>query len=100
MPRFGLFCSEFVLRVPNETSLLIDCSILRASISRTICAIRWLRTRTADPVDGLELFRCEKVIWDAGINAPVSTTTGSTNLAVFRKAIRIHTISFDMQGIF
>src|SRR5687767_15408513 len=43
IPRFGSFCSERVLRVPNETSLRIDCSILRASMSRTIADIVRLR---------------------------------------------------------
>ena len=44
MPRVGLFCSDNVLRVPNETSFLIVASMLRASISRTMLEIARLRT--------------------------------------------------------
>src|ERR1041385_5955067 len=43
MPRFGSFCSESVLRVPNETSFLIVASMLRASISRTMLLMARLR---------------------------------------------------------
>ena len=39
MPRFGSFCSDNVLRVPNETGFLIVASMLRASISRTMFEI-------------------------------------------------------------
>src|SRR5215475_9732915 len=46
MPRFGSFCSDNVLRVPNETSLRIVASILRASISRTMLLIARLRAGT------------------------------------------------------
>jgi len=47
MPRFGSFCSDNVLRVPNETSFLIVASMLRASISRTMFEIARLRTGAA-----------------------------------------------------
>ena len=47
MPRFGLFCSDRVLRVPKLTNLRIVLSILRASISETIFEICGLRRPAA-----------------------------------------------------
>ena len=47
MPRFGSFCTDNVLRVPNHTSLRIVFSMLRASISLTsrtisLCCVGFL----------------------------------------------------------
>ena len=43
MPRAGSSCAESVLRVPKETSLRMEFSMLRALISETMRAIAGLR---------------------------------------------------------